>query len=81
MEQTGSLWALLEKKGIVLQSALRTIQATLADVDYAAKLQVEVGAPLLLIEGVVRDQNQVPVEYHLVINRGDRYKHTLYLER
>lgn len=81
MEQMGSLWALLEKKGIVLQSALRTIQATLADVEYAAKLQVEVGAPLLLIEGVVRDQNMVPVEYHLVINRGDRYKHTLYLER
>jgi GntR family transcriptional regulator len=81
LEQTGSLWALLEKKGIVLRSARRTIQAIPADFVYAAKLQVEVGAPLLLIEGVVRDQNQLPVEYHLVINRGDRYKHSLYLER
>ena len=81
LQQTRSLWALLEKKGIVLKSAQRTIQAIPADGIYANKLQVEVRTPLLLIEGVVQDQNHVPVEYHLVINRGDRYKHTLYLER
>ena len=48
---------------------------------FMLKLHVNVGAALLLIEGVVRDQQQLPVEYHLVVNRGDRYKHTLYLER
>lgn len=79
--QSGSLWALLERKGIVLNSARRTIQAIPADSVYANKLEVEVGTPLLLIEGVVNDQNHLPVEYHMVINRGDRYKHTLYLER
>jgi len=78
---TGSLWALLEGKGIVLHDARRTIQAIAADEDLAQKLQVNLGAPLLLLEGVVRDQFNTPVEYHLVFNRGDRYKHTLYLER
>lgn len=81
MEQSGSLWALLEEKGITLQNAHRTIQAIPADASYAKKLQIEVGAPLLVIEGVVRNQLQIPVEYHLVVNRGDYYKHSLYLER
>lgn len=81
LESVGSLWALLEQKGFTLRSARRTIQAISAEEAYAAKLQVEPGTALLLLEGVVRDQNQLPLEYHLVVNRGDRYKHTLYLER
>lgn len=81
LKKTGSLWALLEEKGIVLNNARRTIQAVPASETYAQKLQVAVGEPLLVIEGVVRNHLQVPVEYHLVINRGDYYKHSLYLER
>lgn len=81
LEEIGSLWALLESKGIVLADANRTIEAILADQTYAELLQVQIGAPLLLIDGVVYDESRVPVEYHQVINRGDRYQYTLHLKR
>ena len=81
LERTGSLWAVLESKGIVLAEADRTIEAILADQTYAEQFQVQVGAPLLLIDGVVYDQAHVPVEYHQVINCGDRYQYTLHLKR
>ncbi len=81
LETFGSLWALLESKGIALADADRTIEAIPANQRYAEQLQVAVGAPLLLIDGVVYDHDHVPVEYHQVINRGDRYQYTLYLKR
>ncbi len=81
LSDTGSLWALLESKGIILADADRTIEAILADQKYAEQLQVQVGVPLLLIDGVVYDQTHTPVEYHQVINRGDRYQYTLHLKR
>lgn len=81
LESFGSLWALLESKGITLTDADRTIEAISANQTHAEKLQITVGAPLLLIDGVVYDHNHVPVEYHQVINRGDRYQYTLYLKR
>ena len=81
LETYGSLWALLESKGIALADADRTIEAIPANQIYAEQLQVEVGVPLLLIAGVVYDPDHVPVEYHQVINRGDRYQYTLYLKR
>lgn len=81
LEAIGSLWALLENKGIVLAEADREIEAVLADQEQADFLQVAVNAPLLLVEGVVFDQAHTPVEYHQVINRGDRYKYMLHLKR
>ncbi len=81
LKTSGSLWALLESKGVVLKYARRTIQAIPANEEIAAKLEISIGLPLLLLEGVVRDQNQVPIEFHYVYNRGDRYQHTLYMER
>lgn len=81
LDTFGSLWALLENKGIDLADADRTIEAIPANQTYAEQLQTTIGAPLLLIDGVVYDRDHVPVEYHQVINRGDRYQYTLYLQR
>jgi GntR family transcriptional regulator len=81
LQENGSLWALLEAKGISLVEAKKTLSAILADQGHADLLQVPVGAPLLLVEGVVYDQRHVPVEYSQVINRGDRYNYVLYLKR
>jgi GntR family transcriptional regulator len=81
LNNIGSLWALLESKGITLADADRTIEAIPANQTYAQQLHIAAGAPLLLIDGVVYDNDHVPVEYHQVINRGDRYQYTLYLKR
>ncbi len=80
LAETGSLWALLENKGIVLADVDRVIEAIPANQSYAEQLQVAIGAPLLSISGVVYDRTHLPVEYHRVVNRGDRYQYTLYLK-
>jgi GntR family transcriptional regulator len=81
LADSGSLWALLESKGIALKDADKTLEAILADQEYADLLQVPEGAPLLLVEGVVYDHHHTPIEFSQVVNRGDRYKYTLYLKR
>lgn len=81
LEQNSSLWSLLEQKGIVLRKSTETIQAISANEKQAELLQIEVGAPLLLIEGVVFTEEANPVEYHRMFNRGDRYKYSVELDR
>ncbi len=76
-----SLWSLLERKGVRLIDSDKTIEAILANEEYAHLLEVAVGAPLLLVEGVVFTLNHVPVEYSQVISSGDRYKYTIHLDR
>ena len=76
-----SLWNLLEKKGIELTHTEQTIQAVASNAEQARLLQVPVGFPLLLVEGVVFAVNNRPIEYHQVYNRGDRYKYTVYANR
>ncbi len=81
LEQNSSLWSLLEQKGIVLCKSAETIQAISANQKQAELLQIEVGSPLLLIEGVVSTAEANPVEYHRMFNRGDRYKYSVELVR
>ncbi|MFN8455937.1 MAG: GntR family transcriptional regulator [Anaerolineae bacterium] len=81
LEQNNSLWWLLEQKGIVLRKSAETIQAVSANEKQAEWLQIEVGSPLLLIEGVVFTEGADPVEYHRMFNRGDRYKYAVELIR
>jgi len=81
LERKGSLWALLEDKGVPLITVDKTIKAILANEDNAKLLKISIGAPLLLVEGVLYTTNQVPVEYHRVISSGDRYTYSVHLER
>jgi len=76
-----SLWALLEQKGIPMVEATRTIEATAAGEREADLLSVEIGSPLLLVEGVVYTQSSRPVEFYQIIGRADRYKYQLHVTR
>jgi GntR family transcriptional regulator len=71
------LWSILDKKGITLSRSETTIQAVAAGETEAELLDVEIGSPLLLVEGVVFTDDGTPVEYHQMFNRGDRYKYSL----
>lgn len=76
LEQEVSLWSILEKKGIVLSKSEETLQAVMANKEQAQLLEVNEGFPLLLAEGIVYTHQAVPVEYHQIFNRGDRYKYS-----
>jgi GntR family transcriptional regulator len=77
LEQQVSLWSILEKKGITLTRSEETIQAVSAGEREADLLHVAPGAPLLLVEGVVYSDQDVPIEYHKILNRGDRYTYSV----
>ena len=81
LQREPSLWATLEKKGIRLTRADETVQAIMAGEREAELLQMELGSPLLLIEGVVSTADNIPVEYHQMFNRGDRYKYSIQSSR
>jgi len=76
LKQHVSLWSILRAKGITLARSETTIQAVAATEREAGLLQVKPGVPLLLVEGTVYSDQDVPVEYHKMVNRGDRYKYT-----
>jgi GntR family transcriptional regulator len=77
LDQEVSLWSILTRKGITLASSEETIQAVEANKDQADFLQVNIGFPLLLVEGIVYTDQALPVEYHQIYNRGDRYKYAI----
>ncbi len=77
LERNESLWAFLRAKGLSFAASEDTIQAVSANEREAKLLQVPVGSPLLLVEGVVYSEQGLPVEYHKMVNRGDRYKYSV----
>lgn len=81
LETAGSLWALLEEKEAQPVEADQTLEAIAAQPELARLLDLPVGAPILLVEGVVYTRWGVPVEYFQVFNRGDRYKFVLHRTR
>jgi GntR family transcriptional regulator len=76
-----SLWSLLERKGVRLVDSDKTLEAILASEEFAHLLEVAVGAPLLMVEGVAYTLGHVPVEFSQVISSGDRYKYTIHVDR
>ena len=81
LEREVSLWSILERKGVDLAESEETIQSIAASEEQAELLQVEPGFPLLLVEGVVYTSQKIPVEYHRIFNRGDRYKYSIRVVR
>lgn len=78
---TKPLLSMLEEAGIEVASADQTVSAGLAEPPVAALLEVPVGAPLLVIERVVRDRTGRPVEHIRGLYRPDRYRLRLALTR
>ena len=81
LQQETSLWAILDKKGVRLTRSQETVQAVGAGEREAELLNTELGAPLLLVEGVVCTADNTPIEYHEMFNRGDRYKYSIQTTR
>jgi DNA-binding GntR family transcriptional regulator len=78
-----SLWALLERKGIVITEGDTQVHAIAADTHSSRLLGVSEGDPLLLRDGVnyaLADQ-VVAVEAFRIISRADRYRYSLHLIR
>ena len=75
------LLTLLERCGVVVDSAKQIITATVADTIVAAALGVHVGAALLEVRRIVYDQKSRPVEYIRVLYRPERYHFEMLLTR
>lgn len=77
-----SLYALLELRyGLRLERSRQTIEATIANDYESGLLGVEVGAPMLLLEGLTYDDGGRPVEHFKAIYRADRSKFALESKR
>ena len=68
-----SLYATLEEKyGLIIARSRRTIEAVAATDDMADLLDIDPGAPLLLLKSVSILYDNTPVEYFEAKHRGDR---------
>jgi len=81
LDQIGSVYSLLERKGIPPLETDRTLEAIAAEEECASLLCVPVGSPLLLVEGLAYSYNHHPIEFHQVISVGGRYKYNIHLVR
>jgi GntR family transcriptional regulator len=82
LEQAGSLYRILQEKFNILPTeADETLEVTLATPEEAALLQIKPGAPLLLNERLMYNQNRHPVEFVKILYRGDRYRYLIRLTR
>lgn len=75
------LQSLLRKAGVVLESAEQSITATLADAPQAEALGVGVGSPLLCIKRVIRNDENVPVEYLLAAYNPERFEYRMTMSK
>ena len=74
-----ALMELLLKHGVELQSATQSIRSQLADPGLCARIDVELGSPVLYVERLVNDDAGRPVEFVRSWYRGDRYEYTVTL--
>lgn len=74
-----SLYAVLAAAGIVPTSATRSLEATVASPSEAPMLGLTVGAALLRLGSVSRDDSGRPIEYFTALHRGDRSRFTFEL--
>ncbi|MAT41211.1 MAG: hypothetical protein CL609_02640 [Anaerolineaceae bacterium] len=81
MEGAGSIYALLESKGVPPIESDRTLEAIEANEERASILKIQPGSPLLMVEGLAYTYNHHPIEYHQVISVGKRYKYNIHLKR
>lgn len=78
---TQPLFRLLERSGVLVESATQSVSAALATPEVAAALQVSVGAPLLSLQRVVRDKAGRGVEHLSALYRPDLFRLEMKLAR
>ncbi|WP_298862018.1 GntR family transcriptional regulator [uncultured Sulfitobacter sp.] len=78
---TSPLFRLLERSGVEVETADQSVSATLASPDVAGHLGLSVGAPLLMLNRVVRDAQGRGVEYLAALYRPDMFKLEMTLSR
>jgi GntR family transcriptional regulator len=77
-----SLSQLLEQRyRIVVEYAVQHLQAVRAMAYEASLLKIDEGDPLLHMERIMFDRNDVPVSYYVSLFRGDKYVFTSTLYR
>ena len=77
-----SLYEFLENEcGVIIAYGRRSIEAVVADQTEANLLQIEVGAPLILLDSVSYLEDDTPIEYYHAVHRGDRSKFEVELVR
>jgi GntR family transcriptional regulator len=68
-----SLYAVMEQQlGLVITRGHRTLEAVPANQHEAELLQVDMGAPLMLLDSVSYLDDGTPIEYYHALHRGDR---------
>lgn len=75
------MFELLDRYGLGIGEAEQWISATLATLEYATALEVEVGAPLLRLKRHVYDKAGVPVERVVALYRADSYHYRMHVAR
>ena len=78
---TQPLFRLLERSGVLVDSATQSVTATLATPDVADALGVSVGAPLLSLRRIVRDTEGRGVEYLAALYRPELFRLEMTLAR
>ncbi len=79
--ETTPLLSLLAKSGVEVTAADQSITACMADTAAATQLEVEIGAPLLVVVRVIRDQSDRPVEHIRALYRPDLYEFQMSMSR
>ncbi len=79
---SGSMYEIFEKDhGLVIVGAEKTIEASSAQGDEIACLDLREGDPILLIKHTTFTEDNVPIEYAEGVYRADRYKYVVRLKR
>jgi len=79
---SGSVYEFIEKeRGLVVGSAVQTLEASVARKVEAEHLKVKEGAPVLLLERRTHLADGRPIEVVKSVYRGDRYKFMIEMER
>ncbi len=79
---SGPVYEFIEKeKGLIIGSAVQTLEASVARKLEAEHLQVKEGAPVLLLERRTYLDDGRPLEVVKSVYRGDRYKFIVEMER
>lgn len=81
LEAVGSLYSLLESKGIIMDEGDEAIEAVAASAEVAGLLNVPAGAPLLQTTRFSWDRDGHLIEYVVALYHADLYRYTLRLKR
>lgn len=81
LEEVQSLYTALERMGHSLVEAKETLEATAADEEMAALLEIPAGEPLLKATRVSWDDTHTPVEVVYAYYRANFYRYTVWLRR